>query len=214
MYFYRQIMSAVDYCHSFNICHRDLKPENILLTSTNQIKIADFGMAAIHQSPRHRLETACGSPHYAAPELLKNQSYRGDKADIWSLGVILFAMLSACLPFDDKNMAVQMDKIKKGRYKIPDYFSAEASDFIRRVLNVNPETRIPMKSMWKHALVRKYDYVDNLSDNGGQPAGVRKRQLLDAFRPTDVDPHILRQLRSMWHKYTEKELRAVLLNDE
>jgi serine/threonine protein kinase len=98
--FFRQILSAVGYCHSFNICHRDLKPENILLTKDLEIKIADFGMAALHQSPDHRLKTSCGSPHYAAPELIKGNTYRGNQADIWSLGVILYAMLSGILPFD------------------------------------------------------------------------------------------------------------------
>ena len=101
--FFRQILSAVGYCHSFNICHRDLKPENILLTKDLEIKIADFGMAALHQSPDHKLKTSCGSPHYAAPELIKGFAYRGNQADIWSLGVILYATLSGTLPFDVGN---------------------------------------------------------------------------------------------------------------
>src|SRR6187402_891099 len=97
--YFRQILSAVGYCHSFKICHRDLKPENILLTKNLDIKIADFGMAALHQSPDHKLKTSCGSPHYAAPELIKGSTYRGNGVDIWSMGVILYAMLSGELPF-------------------------------------------------------------------------------------------------------------------
>ncbi|KAK2493731.1 hypothetical protein MC885_000297 [Smutsia gigantea] len=90
--FFRQIVSALDFCHSYSICHRDLKPENLLLDEKNNIRIADFGMASL-QVGDSLLETSCGSPHYACPEVIKGEKYDGRRADMWSCGVILFALL-------------------------------------------------------------------------------------------------------------------------
>uniref|UniRef100_A0A672NFB7 BR serine/threonine kinase 2 n=1 Tax=Sinocyclocheilus grahami TaxID=75366 RepID=A0A672NFB7_SINGR len=90
--FFRQIISALDFCHSHSICHRDLKPENLLLDEKNNIRIADFGMASL-QVGDNLLETSCGSPHYACPEVIQGEKYDGRKADVWSCGVILFALL-------------------------------------------------------------------------------------------------------------------------
>ncbi|KAL0937719.1 serine threonine protein kinase [Colletotrichum truncatum] len=211
MYIFRQMMSALQYCHSFNICHRDLKPENILLTSDNKVKIADFGMAALHQSSDHRLVTACGSPHYAAPELLKHKHYRGDKADIWSLGIILYALLAACLPFDDPDIGALLQKTKRGTYEIPEFLSSEAKDLIRRMLVANPDTRISIKEMWQHPLIRKYNYLDNLGTSG-QPKDVRKNFHYTPLKPHEVDPHLVRQLRSMWHMLTEHQIKLKLMD--
>lgn len=210
VYFFRQIISAIAYCHSFNICHRDLKPENILITADLQIKIADFGMAALHQTATHQLATACGSPHYAAPELLKNRQYRGDRADIWSLGVILYAMLSATLPFDDPNLRVMMSRTKRGLYTIPEFLTHEAKDLIHRMLQVNPDDRITLKEIWRHPLVSKYAYLDNLGDGDGQPPDTRQAFQSTPVPANDVDPQLIRQLRSMWHMFSESELKLML----
>ncbi|CAF3481016.1 unnamed protein product, partial [Fusarium graminearum] len=214
VYFFRQIISAISYCHSFNICHRDLKPENILISANLKIKIADFGMAALHQTDTHRLNTACGSPHYAAPELLKNRQYRGDKADLWSMGVILFAMLTATLPFDDPDIRVMMSKTKKGQYEMPDYLSPEAEDLIRRMLQVNPDRRITLKEIWRHPLVKKYAYLDNLDDLNSQPPDIRKGFQYTPVPAQDVDSQLVRQLRSMWHTFSENDLKLKLTCDE
>jgi serine/threonine-protein kinase HSL1, negative regulator of Swe1 kinase len=207
-------MSAIGYCHSLKICHRDLKPENILLTKNDEVKIADFGMAALHQSESHKLQTACGSPHYAAPELLKGKHYRGDKADVWSLGVILYAMLSAQLPFDDPNISVQTERIKKGHYDMPEFLSMEAKDLIRRMLTLKPEKRISIKDMWYHPLIRKYDHLDSLGLSGGLPADVRNGFQCAPVRSQDIDSQLLRQLRSMWHMYSDHDIRLKLVCDQ
>jgi serine/threonine-protein kinase HSL1 (negative regulator of Swe1 kinase) len=214
VYFFRQIISAISYCHSFNICHRDLKPENILISADLKIKIADFGMAALHQTDTHQLATACGSPHYAAPELLKNRQYRGDKADIWSMGVILFAMLTATLPFDDPDLRVMMARTKKGQYEMPSYLSPEAEDLIRRMLQVNPDRRITLKEIWRHPLVKKYAYLDNLDDLNSQPPDIRKGFQYSPVPAKDVDSQLVRQLRSMWHMFSENDLKLKLTCDE
>ncbi|RDA85457.1 hypothetical protein CP532_1027 [Ophiocordyceps camponoti-leonardi (nom. inval.)] len=214
MYFFRQMISAITYCHSFNVCHRDLKPENILITADLQIKIADFGMAALHQTANHQLATACGSPHYAAPELLKNRQYRGDRADIWSLGVILYAMLSATLPFDDPDLRVMMAKTKKGHYEMPKCLTPEAEDLIRRMLQVNPDRRISLKDIWRHPVVQKYSYLDDFGDNSGQLPDTRKGFQYTPVPPADIDPQLLRQLRSMWHMFSEQDLAFKLSCEE
>ncbi|KAI6775411.1 hypothetical protein HG530_002169 [Fusarium avenaceum] len=214
VFFFRQIISAISYCHSFNICHRDLKPENILISADLQIKIADFGMAALHQTDTHQLATACGSPHYAAPELLKNKQYRGDRADIWSMGVILFAMLSATLPFDDPDLRVMMARTKKGQYEMPGFLSPEAEDLIRRMLQVNPDRRITLKEIWRHPLVRKYAYLDDFSDLNSQPPDIRKGFQYTPVPAKDVDSQLVRQLRSMWHMFSENDLKLKLTCDE
>lgn len=214
VYFFRQMMSAITYCHSFNICHRDLKPENILISADLQIKIADFGMAALHQTDTHQLATACGSPHYAAPELLKNRQYKGDKADIWSLGVILYAMLAAYLPFDDPDLRAMMNKTKKGHYEMPKGLSPEAEDLIRRMLQVNPDRRITLREIWRHPLVQKYSYLDNYGDNNGQPPDIRKGFQYNPVPRQDIDPQLLRQLRSMWHMFSEQDLALKLTCEE
>ncbi|GAB0143166.1 hypothetical protein EsHS_00003692 [Epichloe bromicola] len=212
--FFRQMMSAISYCHSFNVCHRDLKPENILIAADFQIKIADFGMAALHQTSTHQLATACGSPHYAAPELLKNKQYRGDRADIWSMGVILYAMLSATLPFDDPDLRLMMAKTKKGQYEMPKGLSPEAEDLIRRMLQVNPDRRITMKDIWRHPLVQKYSYLDDFGDNTGQLPDTRKGFQYSPVPRAEIDPQLLRQLRSMWHMFSEQELALKLTCEE
>ncbi|KAK3489435.1 uncharacterized protein B0T23DRAFT_321709 [Neurospora hispaniola] len=210
IFYYRQIMSALEYCHSFNICHRDLKPENILLKADGQIKIADFGMAALHQEPTHHLKTACGSPHYAAPELLKHQPYKGSAVDIWAMGVILFAMLAGRLPFDDSDMDTMLQRARKGYYKMPNELSREAKDLIRKILVVNPLQRITMKQMWKHPLIKKYDYVDDYQQSDGQPQDVLRNADIGPIPEKEVDPQILRQLKAMWHAYSEAQIKEKL----
>ncbi|RYP06853.1 hypothetical protein DL764_002901 [Monosporascus ibericus] len=214
IYYFRQVLSAVEYCHSFNICHRDLKPENILINKHGQVKVADFGMACIQQSPSHQLRTSCGSPHYAAPELVGKQHYKGDKVDVWSLGVVLFAMLSCKLPFDHPQTSVLLTMAKKGAYRIPEYLSDEAKSLIKRMIEVDPERRISMKKIWKHPLIRKYDYVDDLNDNGGQPREIGRNGQCDQVQPEELDMQIVRQLKSMWHTYSEKYLAMKLTNPE
>ncbi|RKF72601.1 putative serine threonine-protein kinase gin4 [Golovinomyces cichoracearum] len=219
MGYFRQILSAVEYCHSFNICHRDLKPENILLTSAGQIKIADFGMAALHQTPGHQLSTSCGSPHYAAPELIKGSKYNGNVVDIWSMGVILFATLAGRLPFDAQGISKKwltplLEKIKKGQYEMASNFSPEAKSLIRRMLQVNPKDRITISQIWKHPLLKKYDYLDNLRQDSHllSPSADVCRQ--SKILRGEISSEIFRHLRSMWHSLSENELMEALIGSE
>ncbi|KAK0733644.1 hypothetical protein B0T26DRAFT_30934 [Lasiosphaeria miniovina] len=210
MYYFRQIMSALEYCHSLNICHRDLKPENILLKADGQVKIADFRMAALQQDPAHQLKTACGSPHYAAPELLRHQPYKGSAVDIWSMGVILFAMLAGRLPFDEKSLELMATKAVRGEFEMPPGLTREAKDLIRRIIVTQPSHRITMKQMWRHALIKKYNYLDDLQKPEGRPRTVFRNMEIQPILDDDIDPQILRQLKSLWHGYSEVQIREKL----
>jgi serine/threonine-protein kinase HSL1 (negative regulator of Swe1 kinase) len=219
MGYFRQILSAVGYCHSFNICHRDLKPENILLTSEGEIKIADFGMAALQQTPTHQLKTSCGSPHYAAPELIRGDKYKGNKVDIWSMGVILYAMLAGRLPFDVEGtgrdwLGPLLSKIRKGSYEMAPEFGADAADFIFRILQVNPRDRITLEQIWRHPLIRKYDHLDDLG-RGKQPVSPTIEECgRPVMRRSQIDKELLRHMRSLWHQFTEQQLLDALLSEE
>jgi serine/threonine-protein kinase HSL1 (negative regulator of Swe1 kinase) len=212
--YFRQVLSAIGYCHSFNICHRDLKPENILLNREGNVKIADFGMAALQQNPDHRLQTSCGSPHYAAPEVIRPGPYKGDKVDIWSMGIILFATLAGYLPFDHPNLTCLLATVQKGRYDMPPNLSPEASDLIYRMLQVNPRDRINISQIWRHPLLRKYDYLDNF----GKAPNPQQPDFRNAGRPvlrrSEIDRELLRHLRSMWHTLEESQIIKLLLNEE
>ncbi|EIW69671.1 hypothetical protein TREMEDRAFT_30370 [Tremella mesenterica DSM 1558] len=153
-HYFQQIISAVDYCHRFNICHRDLKPENILLDANRNVKIADFGMAALEYKGK-MLETSCGSPHYASPEIVSGHQYHGAASDIWSCGIILFALLTGRLPFDDENIRILLGKVKNGRYSLPEDMVSDAKNLIVRMLVTEPERRISMRDIINHPFCRR-----------------------------------------------------------
>ncbi|XP_050410961.1 serine/threonine-protein kinase BRSK2 isoform X1 [Patella vulgata] len=150
--FFRQIISALDFCHSHNICHRDLKPENLLLDEKNNIRVADFGMASL-QVEGSMLETSCGSPHYACPEVIRGEKYDGRKADVWSCGVILYALLVGALPFDDDNLRQLLEKVKKGVFHIPHFVPPDCQNLLRGMVEVDPDKRLTLEEVMKHAWV-------------------------------------------------------------
>lgn len=121
--FFQQILSGVEYLHKLRVCHRDLKPENLLLDENKNIKIVDFGLSNIYKYGE-TLKTACGSPCYAAPEMIAGKRYHGLNADIWSTGVILYAMACGYLPFEDPNTGKLYKKILSCDYLLPGFISA------------------------------------------------------------------------------------------
>ncbi|CAB3375863.1 serine/threonine-protein kinase BRSK2 isoform X2 [Cloeon dipterum] len=150
--FFRQIISALDFCHSHSICHRDLKPENLLLDEKNNIKIADFGMASL-QPDGSMLETSCGSPHYACPEVIRGEKYDGRRADVWSCGVILYALLVGALPFDDDNLRQLLEKVKRGVFHIPHFVPPDCQNLLRGMIEVNSEKRMTLTEINRHPWV-------------------------------------------------------------
>ena len=147
--FYQQILSGIEYLHKLRVVHRDLKPENLLLDSKKDLKIADFGLSNLYPN-NELLKTACGSPCYAAPEMINGKDYKGHLVDIWSSGIILFAMICGYLPFEDADNDVLYRKITEGRFSIPRYVSEQAKDLLRKVLNVDPSKRYGIKQIKKH----------------------------------------------------------------
>ncbi|KAL4536083.1 hypothetical protein Ndes2437B_g05516 [Nannochloris sp. 'desiccata'] len=122
-----QLLSALHYCHSQGIFHRDLKPENVLLSSEGDVKLSDFGLGAIRQEDTINsaglLNTICGTPNYAAPEVLARKGYDGATADIWSLGVVLYVVLAGCLPFDEDDLVEMFQRISQADYETPPWLS-------------------------------------------------------------------------------------------
>ncbi|CAH8289987.1 unnamed protein product [Eruca vesicaria subsp. sativa] len=147
--FFQQIISGVEYCHRNMVVHRDLKPENLLLDSRCNIKIADFGLSNVMRDG-HFLKTSCGSPNYAAPEVISGKLYAGPEVDVWSCGVILYALLCGTLPFDDENIPNLFKKIKGGIYTLPSHLSLEARDLIPKMLTVEPVKRITIPEIRQH----------------------------------------------------------------
>lgn len=208
--YFKQIINGIHYLHQFNICHRDLKPENLLLDFNKNIKIADFGMAALEVREK-LLETSCGSPHYASPEIVAGKNYHGAPSDIWSCGIILFALLTGHLPFDDENIRKLLLKVQNGKFLMPNNLSFESKDLISKMLKVNPSERITIDAILQHPLLTKYP----------EPS-VRKNKVTEFsdlnIRPIDsinnIDKEILKNLSVLFHNRDEQTIISKLLSPE
>uniref|UniRef100_A0A8C1P2I1 non-specific serine/threonine protein kinase n=1 Tax=Cyprinus carpio TaxID=7962 RepID=A0A8C1P2I1_CYPCA len=145
---FRQIVSAVQYCHQKCIVHRDLKAENLLLDADMNIKIADFGFSN-EFTLGSKLDTFCGSPPYAAPELFQGKKYDGPEVDVWSLGVILYTLVSGSLPFDGQNLKELRERVLRGKYRIPFYMSTDCENLLKKLLILNPTKRGSLEQIMK-----------------------------------------------------------------
>ncbi|CAG9324737.1 SNF1-like_8 [Blepharisma stoltei] len=152
LYWFQQLIYAVDYFHKKHISHRDLKLENLLLDSNNNVKVGDFGFATPMRDGCF-LYTFCGSPHYASPEILSSFPYCGTEIDIWSCGVILFSLVAGYLPFDENNYSIMFAKIKNAKFKMPPNFSRPLKDLIYRMLDPDPVARITAQQIKNHPWV-------------------------------------------------------------
>ncbi|CAI8611790.1 unnamed protein product [Vicia faba] len=182
--YFQQLISAVDFCHSRGVTHRDLKPENLLLDENEDLKVSDFGLSALPDQRRSdgMLVTPCGTPAYVAPEVLKKIGYDGSKADIWSCGVILYALLCGYLPFQGENVMRIYSKSFKADYALPEWISPGAKKLIKNLLVVDPEKRFSivdiMKDPWFQvgfmrpiAFSMKESAVDDNIDFSGDDEG-------------------------------------------
>ena len=161
-FFFYQLINGLEYLHSLEIVHRDLKPENLLLTENNLLKIIDFGLSNYHNANSDSLlETPCGSPCYASPEMVAGMRYDGYKIDIWSCGIILFAMLCGYLPFEDKENELLFHKILQCKVKLPNYLSDEAKDIILKILVKDPNKRLSIEQIKNHPFYLKGKNIFN-----------------------------------------------------
>ncbi len=161
--------------------HRDLKPENLLLDYDKGIKLVDFGLSNTYKNGE-LLKTACGSPCYAAPEMIAGKKYHGTNVDIWSCGVILFALVCGYLPFEDPNTSNLYKKILSADFQVPKFVSNEAKDLITCILNTDPEKRYKIEDIRKHPW---FNLVKCEEQYKGTIMGID---------PVPIDPEILQSL--------------------
>ncbi|KAJ8252673.1 hypothetical protein COCON_G00219850 [Conger conger] len=206
--FFRQIISALDFCHSHSICHRDLKPENLLLDEKNNIRIADFGMASL-QVGDSLLETSCGSPHYACPEVIRGEKYDGRKADVWSCGVILFALLVGALPFDDDNLRNLLEKVKLGVFHMPHFIPPDCQNLLQGMIEVDATKRLTLEQIQKHTW-----YIGGKNEPEPEQPVPRKVAIRTLPAAEDIDPDVLESMHSLGCFRDKNKLMKDLLSEE
>ncbi|KAL1024005.1 hypothetical protein UPYG_G00050190 [Umbra pygmaea] len=174
--FFRQIVSALAYVHSQGYAHRDLKPENLLIDEDHNLKLIDFGLCAKPKGGLgYELMTCCGSPAYAAPELIQGRAYIGSEADVWSMGVLLFALLCGYLPFDDDNCMALYRKITKGHFDNPRWLSPGSILLLNQMMQINPKHRVTVRQLLDHPWMM-IGYESPVEWHSKQPLGYMVNQ--------------------------------------
>ena len=193
--------------HTHQVAHRDLKPENILLDEDNNVKLADFGLSNIMRDGIF-LYSSCGSPNYAAPELINGKYYNGSSIDIWSCGVILYTLLTGSLPFNEKQTAKLYQKIRECRYIIPENVSDKAKDLIYRMLQKDPLNRISISEIKQHKWfsnkLNLFQIIDNHKYIYGSRNQIDKDIIHKMVESKDINPD----------NYSEEELSQKITTKE
>lgn len=219
---FQQIICAVEYCHRHKIVHRDLKPENLLLDEYENVKIADFGLSNI-MSDGNFLKTSCGSPNYAAPEVISGKLYAGPEVDVWSCGVILYVFLVGRLPFDDEYIPALFKKIAAGNFHTPSYLPTGATNIIKRCLQTHPVNRITIPEIRADPWFRKNlpSYLDpapaEFHDTGIDPTKAIDAKHLAPNKPPEVRNKMFESLVGKLGKkmgYASEDVKQALHNEE
>lgn len=200
---FQQIIFGLEYLHAHQVAHRDLKPENILLDEDGNVKLADFGLSNVMRDGIF-LYSSCGSPNYAAPELINGKVYNGAAIDVWSSGVILYALLTGTLPFEEDHIPKLYQKIRECKYSMPSILSEQAKDLIFRMLQVDPLERITVSEIKNHywfcQQIKLYMNIDN------------QRYIYSST--VTVDDEILNQMMNLGIDFDPALLRNSIVNRE
>lgn len=218
--FFQQLVSGVEYCHAhLMVAHRDLKPENLLLDEALNVKIADFGLSN-NMLDGCFLKTSCGSPNYAAPEVINGNLYAGPEVDVWSCGVICYALLCGKLPFDEESIAYLFKKIKGGLYILPSYLSDVSKDLISKMLITDPMKRITMAEIRRHPwfthdLPRYLQVAPKAAGKAGDGEAYDERVVEEAAKKTHLPKEqIMKHLRRGKRNYYTVGYHLLLSTNE
>ncbi|ETP37804.1 CAMK/CAMKL protein kinase [Phytophthora nicotianae P10297] len=189
---FRQLLSALEYCHNRNIFHRDLKLENVMVTKDLKVKLIDFGLSEVVANPEQPLKTVCGTPLYCSPEILflhataqaAREGFRGGPADVWSVGVLIFALLTGCAPFDDSDFHRLRLDVSRNRINYPAYISDQAKGLLKNVLVTDPLMRPTATDLLSYGWFQDSPESESLSDNQEEDwlCTKRKTELNDDIR--------------------------------
>ncbi|XP_053519787.1 serine/threonine-protein kinase MARK2-like [Artibeus jamaicensis] len=201
---FRQLLSALHYCHQKGVVHRDLKPENILLDADHNIKLADFGLSK--EFSKSKLTSFCGTVTHIAPEILSNRPYDGPKADIWSLGVILYNIVTGRLPFDGDNFGEVKKRVLRGHFLLPRFVSEECQNLLRSIMTLDPTERPTLEDIIKDPWVNKGS-KEGVKLHCEPPSGDIDHQITEKMKHLGYDQEEIRESRQ--HHSKTPELQAV-----
>jgi serine/threonine protein kinase len=215
-HYFSQLVSVLEYLHNdLRVCHRDVKAENILLDRHNNIRVIDFGLANQFTASRPLLNTACGSPPYASPEMIKGQPY-SQASDIWSSGIVLYSMATGLLPFDDDNLQTLLRKIVTAEIVYPAFLSPALTDLLKRMLTKNPDLRLTLAEIKEHDWFSQTQYealfamhlgerstetivdlelLDQMAEFGIETSSLKQQLFLGAFTELTAMYRMLRRQR-------------------
>ncbi|XP_071952235.1 serine/threonine-protein kinase NIM1-like [Antedon mediterranea] len=178
---YAQVVAAVEHIHSKNIIHRDLKAENIFYAANGLAKVGDFGFSTVSKQ-NETLNTFCGSPPYAAPELFKDENYVGVPVDIWALGIMLYFMVVGVMPFRADTVAKLKKCIIDGNFTIPSFVSTECQALINSILKLEPSDRISLHDMKSHAWLKGQEFPKSIDAYHTVPAFEKENATMDELK--------------------------------
>lgn len=198
--------------HKQNIIHRDLKAENIFITGKNVIKVGDFGFSTRIQNAKEVLLTFCGSPPYVAPEIFQNENYVGPSVDLWSMGVLLYFIVTASLPFKGDTVSLVKRKILSGQYNVPKYLSKDCTDLISGLMQLDPAKRLSVSQIKSCAWMKEIKCPSDKSTKNCGEKEVKEtlekmgisEKLLKEHREKGAKSYIMGTYRILMHKKESK----------